>query len=97
MWTFPTSPQPERCRRVFPLALYEFKQDLALYLSGSTRSGSVTLEDDVYAGVGSPDVQGVFGSQLGEEAIPEEVYRQAIERGPAETSATPLRACFDDQ
>ncbi|WP_206057355.1 indoleacetamide hydrolase [Nitratireductor sp. XY-223] len=59
----------------FPVALYEFKVDLADYLA---RNGlSLTLED-IHAGVESPDVKGVMGSQLGDEAIPEALYRQVM-------------------
>ena len=59
----------------FPVALYEFKVDLARYL---TDHGFDLSLEDVYRGVGSADVQGVFGSQLGDEAIPEALYRQVM-------------------
>ncbi|MEM9104379.1 MAG: indoleacetamide hydrolase [Pseudomonadota bacterium] len=75
----------------FPVALFEFKEDLARYLSDHGLDLSL---HDVFAGVGSPDVQGVFGSQLGEEAIPEEVYRQAIEVGRPKLQNA-FAACFE--
>ncbi|WP_419913978.1 indoleacetamide hydrolase [Hoeflea sp.] len=59
----------------FPVALYEFKVDLADYLAENGLS--LTLEE-IHAGVESPDVKGVMGSQLGDEAIPEALYRQVM-------------------
>jgi Asp-tRNA(Asn)/Glu-tRNA(Gln) amidotransferase A subunit family amidase len=59
----------------FPVALYEFTVDLARYLADHGIDLSL---QDMLAGVGSPDVKGVFGSQLGDQAIPEAVYHQAI-------------------
>ena len=59
----------------FPVALYEFKVDLTRYLAD--HGIDLTLED-IYRGVGSPDVQGVFGSQLGDEAIPVALYQQVM-------------------
>ena len=60
----------------FPIALYEFVRDLPRYLAGNGIELSV---DDVLEGIGSPDVRGIVASQLGEEAMPEAAYRQALE------------------
>ncbi|MEX3007510.1 indoleacetamide hydrolase [Hoeflea sp. TYP-13] len=60
----------------FPVALYEFKVDLAKYLAD--HGLTYTLED-IYQGIGSADVKAVFGSQLGDDAIPETVYRQVMD------------------
>jgi indoleacetamide hydrolase len=60
----------------FPVALYEFKRDLAGYLRDY--AGTISL-DDIVAGIGSADVKAVVGSQMGEGAIPEAVYRHAID------------------
>ena len=60
----------------FPIALYEFVRDLPRYLAGN---GIELSMKDVLAGIGSPDVRGVVASQLGEEAMPEGAYRQALE------------------
>ena len=35
--------------------------------------------NDVLDGIGSPDVRGVVASQLGAEAMPEDVYRKALD------------------
>ncbi len=76
----------------FPVALFEFKEDLARYL---TENGLGLSLNDVFDGVGSPDVKGVFGSQLGEEAIPEAVYRQAITVDRPKLQDV-YAACFDN-
>ncbi len=60
----------------FPIALYEFMQDLPIYLA---ENGLDLTMQDVFDGIGSPDVKGVFGSQMGGEAMPEAVYRQAMD------------------
>lgn len=60
----------------FPVALFEFMQDLPLFLKEHGLDHSL---QDVCDGVGSPDVKGVFLSQLGEDAMPEAVYRQAMD------------------
>lgn len=59
----------------FPVALYEFKRDLAHYLRDHASEWTL---DDIIAGVGSPDVKGVTGSQMGAEAMPEAVYLNAM-------------------
>jgi mandelamide amidase len=59
----------------FPVALYEFKRDLAQYLRD--HAPDIAL-DDIVAGVGSADVRAVVASQIGEGAMPEAVYRNAI-------------------
>ncbi|MCR9135991.1 MAG: indoleacetamide hydrolase [Alphaproteobacteria bacterium] len=60
----------------FPVALFEFIQDLKIFLKQNGIDHSL---QDICDGVGSPDVKGVFQSQLGEEAMPESVYRQAMD------------------
>lgn len=59
----------------FPLALYEFIRDLSKYLDDN--SIPLTLRN-ICDGVGSPDVRGLFESLLGDGAMPEEVYRDAM-------------------
>lgn len=60
----------------FPVALFEFMQDLPVFLK---ENGIDLSLQDICDGVGSPDVKGVFLSQLGEDAMPETVYRQAMD------------------
>ena len=60
----------------FPVALYEFVRDLPRWLA---ENGLALSMDDVLEGIGSPDVRGVVASQLGAEAMPEAVYRQALD------------------
>ena len=60
----------------FPIALYEFVRDLPRYLA---RNGIELSMSEVLEGIGSPDVRGIVASQLGPEAMPEEVYRRALE------------------
>jgi Asp-tRNA(Asn)/Glu-tRNA(Gln) amidotransferase A subunit family amidase len=59
----------------FPVALYEFKRDLAQYLRDYAPDLSL---DDIVAGVGSADVKAVVASQMGEGAMPEAVYLNAL-------------------
>ena len=58
----------------FPIALFEFPRDLSRYLA---ENGIGLSMHDVLEGIGSPDVKGIVGAQLGPEAMPEAVYRQA--------------------
>ena len=60
----------------FPVALYEFVRDLPRWLAGN---GLELSMNDVLDGIGSPDVRGVVASQLGADAMPEAVYRKALE------------------
>lgn len=60
----------------FPVVLYEFMQDLPRYLSDN---GLDLTMQDILDGIGSPDVKGLFASQLGPDAMPEAVYRKAID------------------
>ena len=60
----------------FPVALYEFVRDLPRWLAGH---GLELSMNDVLDGIGSPDVRGVVASQLGADAMPEAVYRTALE------------------
>ena len=61
----------------FPVALYETVTDLNMYLRdhrlGFDFAGLV-------AQVGSPDVKGILSSLLGDGAVPEAVYREAIQK-----------------
>jgi mandelamide amidase len=63
----------------FPVALYEMAQDLAAYLSAA--GYGLTLAD-VAAQIGSPDVAGIVGSQLGDQAMPRAAYDQALRLRP---------------
>ena len=62
----------------FPVALYEFVRDLPRYLARNRLDLSM---EDLLAGIGSPDVRGIVASQLGADAMPEDVYRTALEVG----------------
>ena len=59
----------------FPVVLYEIVRDLPAYLA--EHAPQVSFET-LLSGIGSPDVAGIIASQLGDEAIPEAVYRAAI-------------------
>lgn len=72
----------------FPVALYEFMTDLPKYLADNQIELSMR---DICDGVGSPDVKGLFESQLGPEAMPEAAYRQAMD-----TSRPRLQAAYSD-
>jgi len=72
----------------FPVALYEVMRDLADYLK--TYGAGLTLEE-LAGQVVSPDVKGVLGSQLGEEAMPEAAYQAALA-----THRPALQAVFRD-
>lgn len=60
----------------FPVALYEFMVDLPKYLDDNGINLSMR---DICDGIGSPDVRGLVESQLGPDAMPDAVYREAIE------------------
>ena len=60
----------------FPVALYEFVRDLPRWLAGN---GLELSMNDVLDGIGSPDVRDVVALQLGADAMPEAVYRKALE------------------
>lgn len=62
----------------FPVVLYEFMQDLPAYLRDQ---GLDLTMQDILDGIGSPDVKGLVASQMGAEAMPEAVYRKAIDEG----------------
>lgn len=65
----------------FPVALFEVMRDLPAYLK--EHAPSVSFEELV-SKIGSPDVAGVIGSQVGEGAIPEAAYQAAMkEHRPA--------------
>ncbi|MEP0962882.1 MAG: amidase family protein [Roseobacter sp.] len=65
----------------FPVALYEVMRELPDYLA--MHAPSVSFEILVPT-IGSPDVAGVIGSQMGDVAIPEAAYRAAMnEHRPA--------------
>ncbi len=59
----------------FPVALYEFVRDMRAYLKDAQRG--ITLEQLV-ADVRSPDVAGLVPGLLGEGAMPESVYQDAL-------------------
>jgi indoleacetamide hydrolase len=64
-------------RVAFPIALYEVRHDLAAFLE--EHGTGVTLEE-LAGEIASPDVRGVFAQAvLGPDAMPEEVYRAAID------------------
>ena len=60
----------------FPVVFYEVMRDLPAYLA--EHAPDVSFETLV-AGIGSPDVAGAIGSQLGDEAMPEAAYRAAMD------------------
>ena len=60
----------------FPVALYEVMRDLPVYLENAGYGVSI---EELIKGIGSPDVLGIISSQTGEEAMPEEAYKAAIE------------------
>lgn len=72
----------------FPVALYETVTDLNMYLrdhrTGIDFAGLV-------AKVGSPDVKGILSSLLGEGAVPEAAYREALK-----THRPALQAAYAD-
>ena len=59
----------------FPVALYEVMKDLPAYLEKYVANVNFSK---LVSGIGSPDVAGVFASQMGADAIPEAVYNEAI-------------------
>lgn len=60
----------------FPVVFYEVMRDLPAYLA--EHAPGVSFEDLV-AGIGSPDVAGAIGSQLGADAMPESAFRAAMD------------------
>ncbi|MEM6761427.1 MAG: amidase family protein, partial [Pseudomonadota bacterium] len=76
----------------FPIALYEAKTDLAAFLAEFQPGTTV---EEVAAATASPDVNALFTSAiLGEGAVPEAVYQQALESLPGIRAA--YAALFDD-
>ena len=59
----------------FPIALYETIEDLNNYLA---EAGSPLRYADIVAHVASPDVKHFLERLLGENAVPEAVYRTAL-------------------
>lgn len=59
----------------FPVVLHEVMQDLPAYLAEHAPEISFKA---LVEGIGSPDVAGVIGSQLGSDAVPEDAYIAAI-------------------
>lgn len=59
----------------FPVVFYEVMRDLPAYLA--EHAPAVSFEALV-EGIGSPDVAGAIGSQLGADAMPEAAYRAAM-------------------
>lgn len=60
----------------FPIALYEVMRDLPAYLDAH---GTGLTMNDILDGIASPDVRGIVASQMGEAAMPEAAYRQALD------------------
>ncbi|MCB1394552.1 MAG: indoleacetamide hydrolase [Rhodobacter sp.] len=60
----------------FPVVFYEVMRDLPAYLAEHAPGVSF---DALVAGIGSPDVAGAIGSQLGDMAMPEAAYRAAMD------------------
>jgi penicillin amidase len=60
----------------FPVVLYEFIRELPAYLESQGTGVSMRQLVDAIA---SPDVKATVVSQLGEQAMPEQAYRQAIQ------------------
>lgn len=60
----------------FPVVFYEVIRDLPAYLA--EHAPEVSFET-LIKGIGSPDVAGAIGSQLGDEAMPEAAYRAAMD------------------
>jgi Asp-tRNA(Asn)/Glu-tRNA(Gln) amidotransferase A subunit family amidase len=61
----------------FPIALYETVTDLNKYLAGHQTGMDYA---GLAAKVASPDVKGILQSLVGAGAVPEEAYRQALQR-----------------
>ena len=59
----------------FPVVLYEFMRDLPAYLDQHVPSVSF---QDLIGAIASPDVEAVVKSQLGDGAMPQSAYLQAI-------------------
>ena len=76
----------------FPIALHEFVRDLPRYLA---ENGIGLSMNDVFEGIGSPDVKAIVGSQLGPEAMPEATYLKArdIDRPRLQRN---YASCFTD-
>ncbi len=62
-------------RSAFPLALYEVMIDLPAYLEEFSTGKDIAA---IAEAAGSPDVQGLFASLLGDGKVPEEVYADAL-------------------
>ncbi|MFT7593374.1 MAG: Asp-tRNA(Asn)/Glu-tRNA(Gln) amidotransferase A subunit family amidase [Paracoccaceae bacterium] len=60
----------------FPVVFYEVMRDLPAYLA---RHAPGVSFDALIKGIASPDVAGAFGSQLGDDAMPEAAYRAAMD------------------
>ena len=60
----------------FPVVFYEVMRDLPAYLAEHAPEVSF---DTLVKGIGSLDVAGAIGSQLGEDAMPETAYRAAMD------------------
>ncbi|MGF1770202.1 indoleacetamide hydrolase [Enterovibrio makurazakiensis] len=59
----------------FPIVLHEFMQDLPAYLA--THAPHISIQD-IAENALSPDVSGLMASLLSDGAIPESVYREAV-------------------
>lgn len=61
----------------FPVVLYEFMRELPAYLDAQSTGVSMP---QLVAAIASPDVAATVHAQLGEAAIPESVYQQAVDQ-----------------
>ena len=76
----------------FPVVLFETARDLPKFLA--EKECGVNMAE-LIAGVKSPDVRGVLESLSGEGAIPEEVYREAVDTHRPKLQAA-YRNYFED-
>lgn len=60
----------------FVIALYEFVRDMGSYLREKSRRVSF---QELIEGIGSPDVKAIAAPLLGDGAVPEATYRQALD------------------
>ena len=63
---------------LFGVTMYEFRHNLEGYLREQGYDLSI---EELCAEIGSPDVKGVLAMQLGPDTVPEQAYREGIEKG----------------
>lgn len=76
----------------FPVVLYEFMRELPAYLKAHKTAVSM---QQLVAAIASPDVKATVLSQMGEKAMPEQVYKQAMEEFRPRLQAL-YQKTFDD-